>query len=143
MQTTTVPSGMFPNHPHIGPRNQILQQGTNPLDEIARTHDIAYGLARTYQDIKEADEEFLKQVNEHTPDSIYDWLIKHIAYTGIGIKYNTQKITGLIYPILPKNHQDNIKNYALHTTTIQLIQKIKILKLIKKCQRYATDLQEK
>lgn len=55
MYTTTVPSSMFPNYPHIGPGNQILQQGTNPLDEIARAHDIAYGLARTYQDIKEAD----------------------------------------------------------------------------------------
>ncbi|CAH0563128.1 unnamed protein product [Brassicogethes aeneus] len=53
---------IFPNYPHLGPGNPIFDAAANEMDNIARTHDIAYQEAKSPLDIYKADERFLRSM---------------------------------------------------------------------------------
>lgn len=91
--------GWFKNYPHVGPGNKILPEATNPIDNIAREHDIAYGKAKTKEDIYKADQEFLNKMSEIDSKSWSDTGVKSIAKLGIKGKTVIEQTLGrVIYP---------------------------------------------
>lgn len=92
-------SGWLRNYPHMGPGNKILSNSKNPLDEIARTHDLMYSLARTPDDIYKADKQFIDLISTIDSTTWSDTILKYIAKFSIQSKtYLEQKINKIIYP---------------------------------------------
>ena len=84
----------------IGPGTKIrkrLKRGDEPvsgMDALARRHDIQYSLATDPQDIRRADEQMLRLVDQ-VPDNRVN---KAIAKAGLGAKYKAEKRTGVLFP---------------------------------------------
>lgn len=98
---------MLPGYPHVGPGNEIAPKTSdNYLDNIARKHDIAYSSAKKYDDIRAADDEFIRDFKKHTNhDSMYDWVVKQIGLYGIATKRFAESQLGLLYPHLETEQQ--------------------------------------
>lgn len=109
----------LPGYNYLGPGNELeAGEPTNELDRIAQRHDRTYNeIQQEYEEgikkgkkskevlkkiattrIKEADEEFLKEVYAYTPESTYDAAVIYAALGGIGTKYLGERIFGTIYP---------------------------------------------
>lgn len=97
----------FPGYPHIGPGNKILDKANNALDAIAREHDIAYNIAKSTEDIAEADKRFINKLSEFETTSVYEWLVVQISRFGILTKFYIENIIGVVYPKL--SHAEKIK----------------------------------
>lgn len=89
--------GWLKNYPHVGPGNKILPKATNAIDEIARTHDVAYGNAKNKEDIYKADRKFIKDMKNVQTDGIMDTSVKHISKLGIQAKNTIEEITGKVF----------------------------------------------
>lgn len=101
-------SGYLENYPHVGPGNKILNKAKNVIDNIARTHDIAYGTAKTPTDVLKADEEFIKDMGKVEPKTWGETAVKHISKLGIQAKKNIEQITGhVFYPSEVNNYASN------------------------------------
>lgn len=100
----------FPGYSHIGPGNIIKSKGDNPLDEIARRHDIDYGSALNEEDIKLADKKFLKELNNYSTDSIYEYIVLNISHLGILTKSYIESKIGVLYPRFNNNQKKEIIN---------------------------------
>lgn len=82
-------------HHFIGPGNIVgFQPPVNEADAVAKEHDIAYGNAKTAEDVNKADEEAIKGFQAAGGVS------GHIGATGLRIKTGVEKITGVLYPSL-------------------------------------------
>lgn len=103
---------MVRNYPHIGPGNKILSKANNPLDNIARNHDIAYTNAKTAQDIIEADRIFIDSMKNQQPDTWSGSAIKHLSKAGIQIKTNIEQASGKI--LYPSNINKGMILYFAH-----------------------------
>lgn len=102
----------LPGYRYLGPLNS-LDRGVprNRLDAAARKHDEKYHKITDYYkktknyrefeaQVRRADEEFLREVSEYTPESTYDQLAKWLAQGGIGTKYLIEEnLTGVLYPL--------------------------------------------
>lgn len=100
----------LPGYKYLGPLNS-LNRGppNNRLDAAAKRHDEAYHKITDYykktknkkvfeSGVRRADEEFLQEVQEITPESTYDQVAAWLATGGIGTKYIIEQATGVIYP---------------------------------------------
>lgn len=113
----------FSQHPHLGPGNKIQKVALTEIDNIARLHDIAYSNAKSYWDVKKADEKFMKDMSALKTNNITDWFAKRVGYYGIAAKYNFEKKFGLMYPVLTENErklleQDPRMKEYLNTTKL-------------------------
>lgn len=112
----------LPGYNYLGPGNDLETSGdpTNELDSFAKTHDEKYAeIENTFtekisnteneeeknkikqeaiEEIKKADEDFLKSVSQYQPESTYDSIAKELAYYGIELKYLGEKVLGPLYP---------------------------------------------
>lgn len=107
----------FPGYPHIGPGNTILQESTNKLDNIARAHDIRYAIAIRNTQIAEADQIFINEIENYSPETLYEWCIKYISYIGILTKFKLERIIGPIYPRLPYHLQQELYTFIFNEIT--------------------------
>ncbi|KAL4710079.1 hypothetical protein ACJJTC_016481 [Scirpophaga incertulas] len=115
----------LPGYKYLGPGNDLdLGEPTNDLDRIAQEHDQTYAsIQDEYEtkikggqfeeatvrewaknEVKRADETFLKQVYGYEATSKYDSAAKYAALSGIGIKYLGELVLGPIYPRF-KSHE--------------------------------------
>lgn len=90
----------LPGHHFIGPGNPVDEAPpVDKDDEIAKRHDIAYGTAKTVEDVHRADkaaiQEFKKDYEEHGN------LHSKVGQVGLTLKHNIEKFTGILYPPLP------------------------------------------
>ncbi|KAF5282355.1 hypothetical protein FQA39_LY17599 [Lamprigera yunnana] len=90
---------LFPYHKYLGPRNELnMGEPIDGDDRIALVHDIHYQIAKTNEDVRQADEEsildfynnFLSSGNWHSL----------IGGTGLSIKYIVESIINMQYPKL-------------------------------------------
>jgi len=95
---------VLPLSKNIGPGNVPNPSTSNWVDGVAYAHDIAYGSAKTQQDIRAADSEFINQVLR-VPDS-NPIVAGHqlLSLLGIGLKKGVENVFGPVYPNnLPEN----------------------------------------
>lgn len=102
--------GWLSQYPHFGPGNKIRDKALNALDEIARTHDIEYGLATTNDDIFRADKKFLDALATFKSPLWYDSGVRLLGRLGIGIKTNIEQTLGKV--IYPSNLNEKQGNYS-------------------------------
>ena len=88
----------IPDHPHVGPGNPIYPWAKTEIDDIAREHDIAYGIANTPWDVYEADKKFLDKMSKVEPKTANEWWAQKIGQLGINIKYGFERKFGIAYP---------------------------------------------
>lgn len=92
-------TGWIPGYPHVGPGNKILQKPTNEIDAVARIHDIKYDLAKTNEEIRAADREFLESMSKIEPKTWGQTAVKQTARLGIKTKQIVENTLGkTLYP---------------------------------------------
>lgn len=90
-------SGWVAEYPHVGPGNKILPKATNPIDNVARNHDIAYDKAKTKEEIFAADKAFKEEMNKVDTKTWKDTAVKHVSKTAISAKNKIEEITGHVF----------------------------------------------
>uniref|UniRef100_A0AAU7DZN4 Structural protein VP1 n=1 Tax=Chaerephon bat parvovirus TaxID=3141915 RepID=A0AAU7DZN4_9VIRU len=96
-------AGWFSNYPHVGPGNKILSEAKNPIDAVARQHDIDYSRAKSFDDVQEADRQFIEDMMNVKAESLYESSIKHGSKLAIQAKSTLEKLAGnIVYPRLGK-----------------------------------------
>ena len=98
----------FPGQNYVGPGNPLGLAITNQLDAIAAEHDMLYSKALTEQDIHDADELFLKRINDTSLHGS-EWLKGALAAYAINAKLFFEKRTGVWYG-LNKNADFRLTN---------------------------------
>lgn len=101
------------------PRLERGDMGVSATDDVARLHDIQYSLARTPQDILDADSRMITNLVKAK-----DKLVNRIpAGVAIAAKYLAQKLTGKVtYP--PSTHFTEWESrYAAHPERLALLQR--------------------
>ena len=90
---------VLPGSNYIGPGNS-LDSGNpkNQFDLIAYSHDNQYNNAESESDIRQADKEFLQSAYESVPLNALESVHKYVSLFGIGVKYNIESLTGVLYP---------------------------------------------
>jgi hypothetical protein len=102
----------IPGYPHVGPFNKIQKAGSNALDEIARQHDIDYEHARTINDVRKADNKFLRELNLLQTEGAYEAGVRYISQLGIATKVQVERLLGkTLYPTNMKNDTQDIGLY--------------------------------
>ena len=92
---------VLPGSNYIGPGNTLNSGNpTNQFDLIAFSHDNQYNNAESESDIIQADKEFLKSAYESVPFNALESVHKYVSLFGIGVKYNIESLTGVLYPKL-------------------------------------------
>lgn len=93
---------LWPGHKYLGPGNDldITDENLDSADLIAKAHDIAYEIAHSPEEVREADRAALKGFLEHTlgAESIPSFFANIAGLTGLSVKYITESITGVLYP---------------------------------------------
>lgn len=114
--------GWINEYPHVGPGNKILPTANNPIDNIARQHDIAYTNAKTRQDIQTADEAFIEEMKKTSPDSWKGTGVKLASIAGIKTKSVIENTLGkTLYPaglrkyILVISSISHVRMLIMHT----------------------------
>lgn len=101
--------------PHLGPGNPILPKSSNPIDDIARDHDIEYSKAKHPLDVFKADQKFLERMSKIKPTSFHEWLARNVGLTGINMKHNFERHFGVLYPKFNaseiESFRENIPNF--------------------------------
>jgi len=95
---------VLPLSKNIGPGNVPNPSTSNWVDGVAYAHDLSYGSAKSQQDIRAADSEFINQVLR-VPDA-NPLVAGHqlLSVLGIGIKKGVENVFGPVYPAnLPEN----------------------------------------
>ena len=92
---------VLPGSNYIGPGNTLNSGNpTNQFDLITFSHDNQYNNAESDSDIIQADKEFLKSAYESVPCNTLESIHKYVSLFGIGVKYNVESLTGVLYPKL-------------------------------------------
>lgn len=88
----------YPGHEYLGPGTD-LEKAKDPIDaddKIAKTHDIAYSVAKSDSDIHKADEVAIKQFKD---DFVSNYNIHSaLGAIGLGVKYAIEDNVGVLYP---------------------------------------------
>lgn len=101
---------VLPGYKYLGPLNS-LNRGLprNQLDAAAKKHDEQYHKITDYfkktknrkvfeERVRQADREFLSEVQTFTPQNTYDQVASWLATGGIGSKYLLEQCVGVLYP---------------------------------------------
>lgn len=91
-------SAHYPGHQYLGPGTDIkvAKEPVDTDDEIAKSHDLEYAKAKTYEDIQRADDKAIGSFDKdfEKTGSIHS----KIASTLLGVKRTAEEIVGPIYP---------------------------------------------
>ena len=119
-----LPNGKIGRANYMGPGTNLikrLKRGDKPrteMDELSRAHDIRYDLAKSQNDIEEADDIFIKaakKIRKEKKDNIFN---TYVGQLPIQAKYYAEK-KGLIKPMFKQSPELTKEDEALMRATLK------------------------
>lgn len=105
----------WPGHKYLGPGNSLhLGEATNEVDLIAQIHDVEYSLAKTDEEVREADKKAIESFwNAQDRGTGAGLLVDsgHLGAAGIALKYGVESLTGVLYG---KSSSDDVMSKRGH-----------------------------
>lgn len=101
---SSVPDLTLPGYNYLGPGNSLNKgEPTNKADALAEIHDKEYSNAKSEEDIRSADRNFIGNQLKNIPSSLSEGNFKEATGSltgalGIGGKYLIESATGVQYP---------------------------------------------